>query len=150
MIDQFVDDSVGAVGCKLLYPNGNIQFGGVGLHHSINANKHNWYHIDQPRHHSEGLLSNLTFEAQCLTAACMMIRFDLAKSIGLFNENSYPIGFSDVDLSLRIRQAGFNLIYTGKAKAVHHESISRGLGYPDDMEGILLQQKLENLTYEVY
>lgn len=149
MMSYFVDEKIGAVGCKLLYPNGNIQFGGVGLHHNISANQHNWYHIDQPRDNMEGYLSSLTFEAQCLTAACMLIRFDLAKTLGLFDEYSYPIGFSDVDLSIRIRQAGYNLIYTGEVKAIHHESVSRGIGYPDDMEGILLQKKLENLTFEV-
>ncbi len=154
MLSCFIDETIGAVGCKLKYPDGRLQFGGVGLSHKYRENNHLWYHIDQFKEESDCALSNFRQHSQSLTAACMLISQDAVKKCGLFNSDVFPIGFSDAYLALKLRKNGFNLLYTPNTSCVHYESVSRGYGYPDDLEGILLEKgslmfNLPNLTWEV-
>ena len=43
-----------------------------------------------------------------------------------FNERDLPISFNDVDFCIRVRQAGYKIIWTPHAKLFHYESLSRG------------------------
>ncbi len=154
MLNCFIDETIGAVGCKLLYPDGRVQFGGVGLSHKYKENQHLWYHIDQFKEQADCSLSNYVQHSHSLTAACMLLRKDAVIRCGLFDADTFPIGFSDAFLALNFRKNGFNLIYTPNAICIHHESVSRGYGYPDDFEGIILERgskifDLPNLTWEV-
>ena len=60
-----------------------------------------------------------------------MMRKDIFQKIGGFNE-SLAIAFNDVDLCIRIRSAGYLIVYTPYSRLYHHESLSRG--YEDDPE----------------
>ena len=42
-------------------------------------------------------------------------------------DEGYQVAFNDVDLCMKIRQAGYNIIYTPYAELYHYESISRGM-----------------------
>jgi GT2 family glycosyltransferase len=37
-----------------------------------------------------------------------------------------PVAFNDVDLCIRLREAGWEIVWTPHAELLHHESISRG------------------------
>ena len=54
-----------------------------------------------------------------------MMRKDVFNEIGGFNED-LAIAFNDVDLCLRIRSAGYLIVYTPYSLLYHHESMSRG------------------------
>jgi GT2 family glycosyltransferase len=45
--------------------------------------------------------------------------------VGGFDEE-FPIDFNDVDYCLRLRRAGFRIVYTPYAQIYHHESASFG------------------------
>jgi len=62
-----------------------------------------------------------------VTAACVLIKRNLYLQLGGFDEVNLPIAFNDVDFCLRLRQAGFSIVWTPHAELYHHESASRGL-----------------------
>jgi GT2 family glycosyltransferase len=69
-------------------------------------------------------------EAPALTAACLLVRRTAFEAVGGFDEG-YEYGLEDVDLALRLRAAGWRLVYDGRAVLWHHESATRVL---DDAE----------------
>jgi GT2 family glycosyltransferase len=46
--------------------------------------------------------------------------------LGGLNETELAVAFNDVDLCLRIREAGYRIVWTPHAQLYHHESASRG------------------------
>ena len=111
---------VGAVGAKLLFPDGSIQHAGVLL--GLDDIAGHPYRIAPE---SEPGTQNVR-ECQAVTAACMMTRKDVFETLGGFNEIDLPIAYNDVDFCLRAREKNLKVIYTPHARLTHHESISRG------------------------
>jgi GT2 family glycosyltransferase len=117
-------DDVGAVGAKLVYPNGTVQHGGtlVGLR---GVAGHVFCGIDQNAPGYFGL-ATATRQVSALTAAVMVIAKKNFEKVGGFNEEQLPIAFNDVDLCLKLRKLGLRNIYVGSVVLTHHESASRG------------------------
>jgi GT2 family glycosyltransferase len=114
---------VGAVGGKLLYPDGTVQHGGVllGIHNSA---VHSHVGIDRDDPGFQGLAS-LTREVSAVTAACLAIRRSLFQTLGGFDEE-LAISFNDTDLCLRALDLGFRNVYIGTPLLTHFESKTRG------------------------
>jgi len=127
MVGQALPPEVGAVGARLLFPDGRIQHAGVilgagGGHLADHAHK------GLPRvHHGYFSHALLAQEVSAVTAACMLVRRSAYLEAGGFDEEKLPIAFNDVDFCLRLRAAGYRIIYTPYAEFTHWESASRGL-----------------------
>jgi hypothetical protein len=63
-------------------------------------------------------------DVTAVTAACMMLRAELFRDAGGFDE-SLPIGFNDTDLCLRLRAQGYRILQDGQTILLHHESRTR-------------------------
>ncbi len=114
---------VGAVGARLLYPNGRIQHAGIAL--GIGGIAGHPY-----RYAREGPAGVRNVSA--VTAACLMMRREAFDAVGGFDER-LPVNSNDVDLCLRLRDRGYLIVYTPHATLTHHESATRGLrATPDD------------------
>jgi len=129
MLEYAQQESVGAVGCRLVYPNGAIQhagvivgLGGIAAHPFIGQRGGAYGFPEVVREYS------------AVTAACMMIRKKLFQDIGGFDVKNLGTAYNDVDLCLRLREAGYLIIYTPFTEIIHHESASRG---NDNDEAIL-------------
>jgi GT2 family glycosyltransferase len=55
-----------------------------------------------------------------------VLRRDVYLQLGGLNEVDLPVAFNDVDFCLRLRAAGFRIVWTPHAELYHHESASRG------------------------
>lgn len=128
MLEHAQRGEVGAVGCKLLYPDNTIQHAGIIL--GIRSERgvtgvagHSHKHLPNDTHgyfirpHS---IQNLS----AVSAACMMIRKKVFYEVGGFDEKLSP-AFNDVDLCLRIREKGNLVIYTPYAKLYYPELPSK-------------------------
>lgn len=114
---------VGAVGMMLYYPDDTIQHAGVivGLGGVAGHSHKNFIKDSSGYSNRLKLVQNLS----AVTAACMMVRSDVFKAAGGFNED-FEVAFNDVDLCMKIRKAGYLIVWTPFAEAYHYESKSRG------------------------
>lgn len=115
---------VGAVGAKLYYYDDTIQHGGVGIGLLTLAGH---LHRGFDRRHP-GYMGRLSYaqDLSAVTAACVMIRRDVWEEVGGLDE-SFQVAFNDIDLCMRIRKAGYLIVWTPYAELYHYESKSRGL-----------------------
>ncbi len=129
MLEHAQRPEVGAVGARLLYPDGRIQHAGVIVgvgspwEPGVAMHSHHFYSSDSPGY--AGALTTTT-NYSAVTAACMLLRKSLFEEIGGLEEENLPIQFNDVDLCLKIRERGYYIVYTPYAELYHHESVSRG------------------------
>ncbi|MCY1363538.1 hypothetical protein D9M69_503050 [compost metagenome] len=61
-----------------------------------------------------------------VTAACLLTRKDLWHRLGGMDEQNLTVAFNDVDYCLKLREAGFRIVWTPEAAMLHRESVSRG------------------------
>ncbi|OQZ02636.1 MAG: hypothetical protein B6D35_00945 [Candidatus Brocadia sp. UTAMX2] len=117
------DSSAGAVGSKLLFPDGTIQHAGVVI---IDDQKlpdplvarHVYY--GEPGDVSE---ANQLRQYQALTAACLLVRKSAFHEAGGFDE-AYWNGYEDVDLCFNLQEREWKLVYQPESVLIHHESKS--------------------------
>jgi len=114
---------VGAVGAKLVYPSGAIQHAGIvigimegaGHLHRNTFGSANWNWLP------------FTRNVCAVTGACLAMRKSVFDELGGFDE-SFPENYNDVDLCLRARQAGYEVIVEPAAILRHYECQSRQAG----------------------
>lgn len=115
---------IGEVGAKLYYPDNTIQHGGIVLKLGPVAN-HPYKFMNRFDIGYFGLLI-ASHNVSAVTAACAMMRKEVFHEVGGFDEN-FTVAYNDVDLSLKIREKGYDIIWTPFAELYHHESKTRGL-----------------------
>jgi len=113
------DGTIAAVGAKLLYPDDSVQHAGV-----VFNQKGMVYHLYRQLHRDHPAV-NKAREFQVLTAACLLVRAAVFHQVGLFDE-TFVNGYEDVDLCLRIRRAGYRLLYQPASVVYHWESQTPG------------------------
>jgi GT2 family glycosyltransferase len=108
-----------AVGAKLLYPNGTVQHAGVVF--GQDGYPHHLY-AGFPADHAA---VNRSRPLQAVTGACMLVRRGAFEAAGGFDPG-YLNSLEDVDLCLRLAEAGGQVHYCHESVLVHLESASRG------------------------
>ena len=123
-------EDVGAVGPKLLYPDGVIQHAGVFIRQ---MDKHFGF-FEGPDNIGRGTVLydssnyynfyNLTQDIGVVTGACMMTRRTVFEDLGGFDE-LLPNDYDDVDYCLKLIERGMLVVYEPASVLYHHESVSR-------------------------
>jgi len=116
-------DDVGAVGAMLYHSDDTVQHGGVilGLG-GVAAHAHRGMLRGDVGYFGRAAL---TQTLSAVTAACLMVRKKAFEGVGGFDE-ALAVAYNDVDLCLRLRQAGLRNVWTPFAELYHFESASRG------------------------
>lgn len=117
------DESVGAVGAKLLYPDDTIQHCGI----IIGVGGFAGHILTEQDIDDVGYFGRLRVqqEVSAVTAACMMVDAKVYKEVGGFDEE-FAVALNDVDLCLKIRDKGKKIILDPNITMYHYESKSRG------------------------
>jgi len=127
-------DGVGAVGCKLLYPNGLLQHGGIILgvggdpaHGTPGIAGHFFpaHYNNPPQDPMQNQYLGGTRNFTAVTAACIMVKRDRFKHVKGFDPG-FKIAFNDVDFCLKLFTAGYRNVFLPHVNLYHHESISVG------------------------
>jgi GT2 family glycosyltransferase len=115
----FADPDIGAVGCKIRYPDGTIQHAGLTLDWPLALSRHiGRYEPDRGQYDAPRDVEFVTF-------AAVALRRQALERIGLFDEGYRPAYFEDVDLCVRLRRAGYRIRYEPRATLVHREATSQ-------------------------
>lgn len=130
MIGIATREDVGCVGAKLLYGDGTVQHGGVvlgigseGSEVGVAAHVHKALGAREPGYASRAILDQ---NYSAVTAACLVVRKDVFLRVGGFNEADLAVAYNDIDLCLKIRSLGKQVVWSAHSVLYHHESISRG------------------------
>ncbi len=109
------DEKIGILGCKLIYPEGNLQyFFKDGKMHFLKTKK-------------DVLETKDTFqikEIDTIMGAFFLIKKKVIDEIGLFDEKFSPLYGEETDFCYRAGKKGFKMVYVGGVKMIHHGSAS--------------------------
>lgn len=111
--------AAGIVGGRLLYPDGTVQHAGVAIGRDM-VPIH--VHRGLPADH-ELVMERRTYPI--VTAACAAVRRQEFYALGMFDEE-FINGHEDIDLCLRYRAQGKEVVYRPDCMVIHHESVSEG------------------------
>ena len=120
MAEHIQRPEVGVVGARLLWPNDTVQHAGIVLGvGGVAEHAFRGFPAEDP-----GVFKQLqvTRNYSCVTGACLLTRRDVFIEVGGFDEERLPMAFNDVDLCLKMRRAGYLIVYTPFAKLYRHES----------------------------
>jgi GT2 family glycosyltransferase len=129
---------VGAVGARLLFPDGSVQHGGVvlGLRKGLTAFR------GLPGGDSGYLaLAKVTRDCTAVTAAAMLTPRALFLELGGFDEETFAVSYNDVDYCLKLGDAGYRVVYCGEAELYHHQGFTRGSGTTSERERAALAMR---------
>lgn len=130
LVSQAVRPEVGAVGARLLYEDGRLQHAGIVLGVGNPSGD-----VGVADNLGVGALRNdigymgfyaLARQVSAVTGACMALRRDVFDAVGGMNAENLAVAYNDVDICLRIREAGLAVVWTPFAELFHLESASRG------------------------
>ncbi len=114
----------GIVGALLVYPDGSVQHAGITTTPESGGFGH-WLVGRDPHDPAAPADLAVTREALAVTGAVLLVPRALFDALGGFDE-TLAVSGNDVDLCLRARAHGAEVLWTPDARLVHRESASRG------------------------
>jgi GT2 family glycosyltransferase len=136
LLEQAQQDGVGAVGGKLLYPDGTVQHAGIALGIGVAGHVFRRLPGDAPGYHGLALAVR---DVSAVTGACLMVSRRVFDEVGGFDER-LPVAFNDIDFCLRLRSRRLAVVWTPHARLLHHESATRGLLHPPAAEALMWER----------
>lgn len=124
LLNPCMRPEIGIVGARLYYGDNTVQHAGVivGL-----GGVAGHAFVGQPRYDCGYMAKDwCTQRLSAVTAACLMIRRSVFEEVGGFSED-LAVAFNDVDLCLKVRRAGYEVLYNAQVESYHYESKTRGL-----------------------
>lgn len=115
---------VGAVGARLFYHDDTVQHGGVIVGYGGIAGH---VFLGEPKENL-GYFGRLVAaqDLSAVTAACMLVKSSVFEEVQGLNEE-LKVAFNDIDFCMKIRKAGYLIVYNPYAELYHYESKSRGM-----------------------
>jgi len=138
-----VNEEVGGVGARLLYPDDTIQHAGmpagvlgiathVFMHRpALLRSYQNWAEVHR--------------EWSIVTGAVFATRKSVLALVDGFDER-FALDYNDVDLCLRLRLLGYRIVYTPFAELTHYERASRAGTYTPAEDIALFMERWQDLV----
>ena len=122
LVETFLQfPKVGAVGPKVLYPNGRLQEAGAFLNKDISSRMIGLF--DDP----ELQKYNYLREVDYCSGVCLIIQTKIFRELGGFDISYAPGYYEDSDLCFRLRSKGLRILYNPKSTVVHHLSATSNI-----------------------
>lgn len=142
MVRHALCPGIGAVGARLLYPDGSIQHAGVAIGLGNAAG-----HVQKgvtPDDPCDFRLHGVTRRVLAVTGACLVVSRANYQAVGGLDEAAFAVAFNDVDFCMKLGKAGLHNVYVAEACLTHHESKSRGSDF-DPVNFVRFQRELAAL-----
>ena len=114
------DPSIGAAGCRLIYPDGRLQEAGA----LVFSDGSGW------NFGRNGDPFDPQFQTPCevdyCSGAALMVRRDAFEKLGGFDSRYAPAYYEDTDLCFGLRRLGLKVMYCPDASVVHFEGATAG------------------------
>ena len=111
---------VGAVGSKLIYPNGRLQeAGGIVWGNGKPWNIGNGGNPEAPEF-------NYVRQTDYLSGAALLVTREAWDAVDGFTESLAPAYYEDTDIAFKLREAGYRTFYCPGSIVVHFEGMSNG------------------------
>jgi len=120
MLKLALNDKVGAVGPKLLFPNKKLQEAGCIVWKDGIA--WNYGRNDNQLKAQYNFVRNVDY----CSAACLMIKKEIFETMNGFDTTYHPAYSEDVDLCLSLQKFGYKILYQPLAKLIHYEGSTQG------------------------
>jgi GT2 family glycosyltransferase len=123
LVRQATRPDIGAAGAKLLYADQRIQHAGVivGLHDAA-GHAHRFQRNADAGYFAQAHIARYV---SAVTGACLVVERRKFDAVGGLDEETFAVAFNDVDLCLKLNEAGWHNVYVPQAVLIHHESQSR-------------------------
>ncbi|MBT1180215.1 glycosyltransferase family 2 protein [Bifidobacterium vespertilionis] len=122
MVGFFARPEVGMVGAKLIFRDKLVQHGGIWV-----TQDHCGHYGEMMSYKDGGYLETLRYPVNvaAVTGACQMVRRSVFSKVGGLDED-LAVVLNDVDLSLKVGQEGYLIVFDPQAMLYHAEHVSRG------------------------
>lgn len=138
MVGHALRPEIGAVGAKLLYPNGMVQHAGVVLGiGGVAGHVHRYLGSTESGYYFRAIAAH---NYSVVTAACLAVRKTVYVEVGGLDAVNLKVAFNDVDFCLKLLKAGYRNVFTPHALLYHHESLSRGHDDTPEKKAIFEQE----------
>lgn len=124
------NDNVGSVGAKLIFPFYSYENEkSFKIQHASDMFTNNKKDVIVPYNQYKPLdpffhKANFTRKCISVTGACLLVKKSVYEELGGLDEG-YFYGYEDVDFSLKLYEAGYDVYYCSSALLFHHESFTR-------------------------
>jgi O-antigen biosynthesis protein len=116
---------VGAVGARLLFPDGRIQHCGIvhGRHQEMPSQPFKLLPANNYGYLSHAMVAR---NYSAISAACMLTSRKLFLELGGFDEKNFGVAYSDVDYCYHLVKKRYRCVYCPGAELFYHADESRG------------------------
>jgi GT2 family glycosyltransferase len=147
------DPAVGAVGCKVMLPNGKLDYschrGLPTVWNSISYftglskiyPKSNFF----AGYEASYLDYHQSHEIDCITGAFMMVRRDILEKINWWDEDYFWNG-EDIEMCYKIKKLGYKIWYESSEEIIHYKGSSSGL-YSTAKTSVSKEVKIKTAKY---
>ena len=129
LVVSVLKPGVGACGAMLYYGDRTIQHAGVIIGMGGFAAHALWTLSDREETYYPFSLCERRVSA--VTGACLMVRRSVFEETGGMEED-FAVALNDVDFCMKVRAAGYHILFNPYARLYHYESKSRG--YEDTVQ----------------
>jgi len=120
LLEIIEKEDAGAVGSKLVYPDGTLQeAGGIIWNDGTGWNYGRGDEYDRPEY-------SYVRQVDYCSGACLLVKRDLFERIRGFDERFKPAYCEDTDLCFSLRDLGYKVLYQPLSVVVHFEGITCG------------------------
>jgi GT2 family glycosyltransferase/glycosyltransferase involved in cell wall biosynthesis len=128
------NSSIGAVGCKLIWPNGLLQEAGSIIWSDGSALGYG--RGDNPLSPEYSYIRRVDY----CSGACLLVRRDVFEGLGGFDERYIPAYYEDSDLCIAIQESGYDVVYQPNVTVFHHEFTSSS---PENAKKLMESNRLK-------
>lgn len=113
------DEKIGAVGGKIIFPNGTLQeAGSIIWNDGSSLGYGRWDDPFKPEY-------SFLREVDYCSGALLLTKRNLYEKFGKFDPIYEPAYYEDMDFCMKLKDSGFKIIYQPKAQIIHYENVSK-------------------------